>query len=76
MDKINEHKLWIIEINFSKLHQFHITYTYRRHNNRFKLFMICVYLPIHYSLTENNTTYLGVRLTGRFKIKTLCAACS
>ena len=39
MDKINEHKLWKIEINFSKLPQISITYACRRQNNRPKLFM-------------------------------------
>jgi len=37
MDKINN-KLWIIEINFSKLPRINATYTCRRQSNRFKWF--------------------------------------
>jgi len=64
MDKINN-KLWIIGINLSKLPRINTTYACRRHNNSSKWFMIYVYLPIHYSLTENNTTNLGQCPTGR-----------
>jgi len=68
-------KIWIIEIIeikeifFSKLPRINNTYAFRRHSNRFKWFMICVYLAIHYSLTENNTTNFGVFLTGRARIQ-------
>jgi len=54
--------------NFSKLPQINTTYECSRHNNRFKWFMIYVYLPIHYSLTENNNTNSGVCLTGRASV--------
>ena len=65
MHKINKQKLLKIEINFSKLHRIVTTYTYTRQSNRFKRFITFVYLPIHYSLTQNNTTNFGVSLTVR-----------
>jgi hypothetical protein len=70
--KFNTHKLWIIEINVSKLHRINTTYTCRLQNNKFKWFIKFVCLLIHYSLTENNTTNLGVCLTGRCKSWSWC----
>jgi len=53
---------------FSKLPLINTTYACRRHNNRFKWFMIYVYLPIDYNLTEYNSTNSGVCLTGRASV--------
>jgi hypothetical protein len=61
-------KLWIIDINVSKLTRIYITYAISRQNNRFKWFKIYVYLPIHYGLREYNTTNLSVGLTGRYRL--------
>jgi len=36
MDKIIKHKLWIIEINFTKLSSFSINYACRHYSNRTK----------------------------------------
>jgi hypothetical protein len=52
--------MWIMEIDFSILHRISTSYACRRNSNRFKWFIIYVYLPIRYSHTENNTTNLGV----------------
>ena len=65
MDEINERKLWIIEINFSKLSRISITYACRRHSNRSKWFMIYSCLPRQCRTTENNSTNLGICLRGR-----------
>ena len=64
MDKINE-KYWIIEKTFSKLPSINTTYACRQQSNSLKWYMINLYQPIHYSLTVNNTSNIGVGLTAR-----------
>jgi hypothetical protein len=60
MDKINK-KFRIMEINFSKLPWIITHYACRCQNNILKWFMIYVYLPVRYSLTEHKTTNFVVR---------------
>jgi len=62
MEEINKHKLWIIEINFSKLSRISIIYVCRRHSNRSKWFMFYACLPRQCMATEDNSTDWGVWL--------------
>jgi hypothetical protein len=61
MDKINKQGFRIIEIHFYTLPWIITHYACRCQNNISKWFMIYVYLPVHYSLTEYKTTNLVVR---------------
>ena len=63
----NQYKFWVKEVIFSKLPRINTTFVCRSQNNKMKWFMIYVYLPIQYSLTENNTTNLVLCMTGRCK---------
>jgi hypothetical protein len=56
-------------IKLCKLPRNNTTYAYRRHSSRFKWFMIYMYLTIRFSITENNTTNLGVCLTVRCTVR-------
>jgi len=67
MGKINEN-FWIIEINTSKLPSINTMYARRYKSNSLKWYMIYLYLPIHYSLTVNNTSNIGVGLTARSSV--------
>ena len=61
--------LWKMMIKLCKLPRNNTTYAYRRHSSMFIRFMIYMYLPIHYSITQNNTTNFGVCLTVRRTVR-------
>ena len=61
---------------FYKLRRIGTTYARIIYTNRFKLFMIYVYRPTHYTLTKNNATNSFVFLTVRYRVRSLPATCS
>ena len=61
-------KFWITEKISSKLPSINTTYACRHQNNSLKWYKIYLYLPIHYSLTVNNTSNIGVDLTARSSV--------